>query len=172
MTTTVAQALRWMAREGARMSNAQAERYGQELQRLYDMGIALTAENVVAAARKRSSPLHDWFTWEDTLAAQRWRLHEARKMLHGIAFVVEDGREAELEPLRFFVALPVERDGETDTEYLPMPVVHASADAETQMLRIAARELAAYREKYSRLKRLDSIVNWAAFDSLLNELAA
>lgn len=171
MTATVAKALRWMAREGAHMSNAQAERYGRELQRLYDTGVALTAGNVAAAARKRTSPLHDWFTWQNDAAADQWRLYEARNMLRGIAFVVEEGEEVP-EPLRFFVALRVERDGEEDTEYLPMPVVHAEPDLEAQALRIAAKELAAYREKYGRLKRLETIINWAMLDDLLTEVAA
>ncbi len=153
------------------MSNAQAERYGRELERMYGMGIALTAENVAAAARKRTSPLHDWFTWKDDVAADQWRLYEARNMLRGIAFVVEEGDEVP-EPLRFFVALRIERDGEEDVEYLPMPVVHANPDLEAQALRIAAKELAAYREKYGRLKRLEQIVNWAKLDDLLAEVAA
>lgn len=172
MSAAVADALRWMARKGAHMSNAQAERYGAELQRLYGMGMALTAENVVEAAQDAASPLHDWFTWSNAVAGRRWRAHEARKMLHSIVFVVDDSRDADPEPLRFFVALQVERDGEDDMEYVPMPVVHANQDMEMQALRIAARELAAYRAKYGRLKRLETIVNWAALDGLLNELAA
>lgn len=171
MNIAVANALRWMARDGAHMSDAQATQYGRELQRLYEEGLPLTAENIVANAQAADSPLHDWFTWSNTTAARQWRLHEARKMMHGIVFVIEDGRECEPEALRFLVALDVERDGDTDMEYVPMQVVHTNPDMEAQMLAIAARELARYREKYGRLKRLDQIVNWGMLDSLLNELS-
>lgn len=42
---------------------------------------ALTPERVVDFARNPNTALHDRFTWDDTEAAQRWRLREARDVI-------------------------------------------------------------------------------------------
>jgi hypothetical protein len=41
----------------------------------------LTPADVVEAARSKSSPLHDQFTWDDGEAAHQYRLIEARKLI-------------------------------------------------------------------------------------------
>lgn len=51
-------------------------------------GGRLTPDAVVEAARDPTSPLHDHFTWDDTLAAQKCRLDEARTLIRSIRVVV------------------------------------------------------------------------------------
>lgn len=55
---------------------------------------AVTPQEVVEAARPETSPLHDYFEWNDNEAAQKYRLTQARGLLNRfrITYVVEERR--------------------------------------------------------------------------------
>ena len=44
----------------------------------------LTPELVVRAAQAKSSPLHDYFDWDDKIAGARWRLEQARELIRSV----------------------------------------------------------------------------------------
>ena len=53
--------------------------YKAELEKLFvENDGELTPEKVVNSAKKASSPLHDYYDWEDTVAGKLWRLHQTR----------------------------------------------------------------------------------------------
>src|SRR3990167_8520546 len=55
---------------------------GNELRKLMDAhGGSVTPTDIVAAARKKGSPLHEFFEWDDTVAAEQYRLVQARFLL-------------------------------------------------------------------------------------------
>lgn len=58
------------------------------LSKLADRG-KLTPENVLAEARKESSPLHDHFQWDDADAAEKWRLDQASRLIRTFTITVE-----------------------------------------------------------------------------------
>jgi len=63
---------------------------GEELERLRATS-DLTAETVVKAARNAKSPLHGEFVWDDTKAAHRYRLVQARTLVRSVK-VIKEGR--------------------------------------------------------------------------------
>ena len=164
--------IKFVAVPGAHLSVQSAQKYGEELYRLHtEEQMPLTAENVVKEARERGSPLNDAFEWNNHMAATQYRLQQARKLLQSIAFMVQESPEAVPEPIRFFGCIPTEEGGEEANCYIPMPVIHENPDMEAKLLRIAARELSAFRRKYGRLQRLGSIVSWEGLEELLEEVA-
>lgn len=60
------------------MVNATIEK---ELRALHSRDGVLTCEAVVREARAKSSPLHDYFTWDNSRAAERYRLIEAGRLI-------------------------------------------------------------------------------------------
>ena len=79
------------------VSGLDAEKCGTELDRLSKIK-PLTPESVLHAARLKSSPLHDGFTWDDTEAAKQHRMSEARYMIAAVVIVIDD----EHPPIRAF----------------------------------------------------------------------
>lgn len=71
-----------------KLTQAQVNR----LESLEGHGRRLTPVSVVRDARKKSSPLHSLFEWNDGKAAQRWRLHWAREII-GSVIVVHESTE-------------------------------------------------------------------------------
>jgi len=172
--TTATKEIRFQAKPGARMSHSQAAQYGPELHRLRrDEQMALTAGNVVDAAAKKRSPLHDFFEWDDSVAGARHRERQAREMMASIVVIEvkgDNGDTAVGEPVRWLVNLvPSDEEG-VESEYIPMNVVRQSPDLEQQMLRTAARELSSFRDKYRRLSKLDGILDWRALDDFLESI--
>ena len=53
----------------------------KELERIESEHGVIVPEAVVAAARDPGSPLHEHFTWDDSKAAESWRIVEARKLI-------------------------------------------------------------------------------------------
>ncbi len=75
---------------------------------------ALTAENILDIARKKSSALHPLFEWDDTVAAEQYRKQQAQQLIRAIV-VIEEGRPE----TRNYVLTRENRQ----SEYLPMNYV-------------------------------------------------
>jgi hypothetical protein len=56
----------------------------QEAQRLIDRDGFISQASIVAAARNTESPLHPYFTWDDSVAAEERRLQQAGALLRRI----------------------------------------------------------------------------------------
>lgn len=52
-------------------------------------GGRLTAEVVLADAKKKNSPLHGEFEWDDSVAGRRYRLDQARSMIASVKVYIE-----------------------------------------------------------------------------------
>lgn len=71
-----------------------AQMVGEELERIRkENGGELKPADVIAAAKPKSSPFHDAFTWENEEAAIGYRLWQARQLIKSVSFVVQKGNE-------------------------------------------------------------------------------
>jgi hypothetical protein len=64
-----------------------------ELQRLYDENRRLTPAIVLAEAHDPASPLHPMFEWRDGVAAEKWRLHQARELIRSVRVTYREADE-------------------------------------------------------------------------------
>jgi hypothetical protein len=60
-----------------------------ELQSLVNAGMPLLPEEVIEAARNPNSTMHSMFEWDDTEAAIKYRLAQARWIIRNVEIVVE-----------------------------------------------------------------------------------
>lgn len=77
--------IQYKARNGAHVSDAQAEIYGKRLMELVEKynGKVMTVQ-VVKDARNKKSPLHDYFEWDNTIAGEEYRKHQAILLIDSI----------------------------------------------------------------------------------------
>ena len=123
---------------------------GQALEELRQKkGGWFTAEDVIQFAKSRKSPIHEYFTWDDTEAAKQYRLHEARKLTHSIVVYTEHAKE---ETIRGFVHLQRIDDG-GEKAYTSIEAVKESAELQEQLLESAMRDLRIFRHKYAVIKQ-------------------
>jgi hypothetical protein len=73
----------WYTRRKGQGMNLSVEAV-QELRAIENRAGKLTPEQVVNAAADESSALHSCFTWDDSEAAAKWRLDEAREIIRSV----------------------------------------------------------------------------------------
>ena len=62
----------------------------QAIQAIYDRDQCVTVSAVLQEAKKKRSPLHKHFQWDDTIAAQEFRKTQARHLIKEYVVVVEE----------------------------------------------------------------------------------
>jgi hypothetical protein len=112
-------------------------------------GGLLQPEIVVDAARPVSSPLHAYFTWDDTEAANKCRIEEARRLLQITVEYIKNGKEEVA--YRVFCSLTSDRK---DGGYRVTANVMSNADLRAQLLEDARAEMKMFERKYHMLKEL------------------
>lgn len=69
----------------------------QEMERIESLYGSLTPQNILDASRPKNSLFHTLFQWDDTLAAENYRLQQARTILNNIEVtVVSDGQPKQI----------------------------------------------------------------------------
>jgi len=132
------------------------ERIIAELTRIAEKnGGVLRPEDVVEEARDPRSPLHDQFDWDNTEAARKWRLHQARNLIRVCVRYLEVPGSQEKVPCRVWVSLTTDRLA--DGGYRPLEHVLRLKTTREQLLEDAMREAEAFQRKYAMLSELAEV---------------
>lgn len=110
----------------------------------------ITPQEMVERARNEQSELHKCFEWNDTVAAEKYRLQQARVVLSMLVFKTKTEEE---QKVRIF-SLTTEK-----YVYQPTKQFLVQADEYQQLLKRALAELQAFKEKYSSLAELEDVFN-------------
>lgn len=112
----------------------------------------LRPSDVVDAARDKRSVLHGSFTWDDTEAAEQYRLWQARQLIR-CSVVVEPRTET---TVRAFVSLTQDRS-EDGGGYRETVRVMARTDTRAALLADALAELDVFQRKYAALTEMAEV---------------
>ena len=130
------------------------ELYEAELERirLENDGV-LNPGIVVDVARAPKNILHSRFTWDDTEAAEKYRIWQARQLISMVVTIMPN----ETKPVRAYVSLKDDRikiDSEESGGYRLTVDVLNDNEMRVRMLKEAFTEFKYFREKYNHLKSL------------------
>lgn len=114
----------------------------------------LRPSDVVEAARPESSPLHFRFEWNDSIAAESYRLWQARELIAVTVEYIGSGKEAVLS--RVFVSLTSDREKDGGG-YRSVESVMQDPDLRHQLLSDALAEMKRFQSKYKELRELASV---------------
>lgn len=113
---------------------------------------------VVEFARDESTALHSQFQWDDGIAAEQYRIWQARHLLRVCVVTVENHDE----PVIAHVSLVGDRNA--DGGYRRIEAVLGDPSLRDRLLDTALRELEAFRRKYASLQELCEV--FAALDKV------
>ena len=117
----------------------------------------LTAENVVNNAKNKASPLHRFFEWDNSIAAQEWRLQQARVLINVIKVkIMIDGSQ---KSVGAFENIKITIDGGSFREYKPTIEILSNLGYRKQMMLKAIGEIKYWQEKYNIFKEFNPIFN-------------
>ena len=118
---------------------------------------ALTADAVLDDARDADSPLHGFFEWDDTEAAQRYRIAQARQLIARVKVQIITSDDTEPVRVRAYVSRrEIGKAGEDlpAGSYVPIEAVAGATDAEASLLRGMRRDIARLRRRYTGFELL------------------
>lgn len=125
-----------------------------QLRSIYEQHGKLTPAIVLDEARDEEHPLHSRFEWDDTVAAEQYRHHQAQQLIRSVKvhFVTADGPR----DVRAFIAVPEEDKASSRYE----PVEEAIADPMTRriILRDMEREWRAFQARYSHMAEFADMI--------------
>jgi hypothetical protein len=130
-----------------------AQIVGEEIQRItVQNGGCIKPHNIVAHAQAVTSPIHRCFEWNNKLAAEKYRIEQAKYMLRSIV-VVQQVPDDEPLLVRAFVSI------KKNDEPVYTSIHRAVNDPEQWefVLASAYEELKAWRQKYKDLQQFANI---------------
>lgn len=142
--------------EQKRPSKALAPGLREEMVRIAQTEGTLTPISVVEHARSPESPLHRYFEWDDTAAAENFRLLQAGFLIRRVRVTITPANDAPPVTVRAFVSL--DSDRRLGNGYRQTVEVMADPAMASELLAGAMAELGAFRKKYARLSELSGVM--------------
>lgn len=139
-------------KDGARFPIS-ADVAAEELKAIKRQEGILKAQVVVDHARDPSNRLHKCFEWDDSVAANRHRLHQARCLMHNVYTVkYEEGEPVPDAPFVFNVE--TEEEGRT---YRTVKEIIGDQPATDYLLAVAMQTIMGWRKRYAHIEKLAGI---------------
>lgn len=129
----------------------------RELKAIEKRDGTLRPEAVVAYARNPKTALHSRFEWDDSAAAEAYRLEQARRVIRLRIEIVGESKE----PVRYWASLQSDRrDG---NGYRAIVTIMSDDDRRRELLAMALAEARMFQKKYRQLRELADV--FAAIDA-------
>lgn len=134
---------------------ADAQKCYEEIMEICDDLESASPQDILEKARNKDSELHKCFTWDDGIAAEKWRINEARLVTRQLVI-----KEVEVPKDRPEVRLFYKTDSESG--YKPTQMILQKEDEYKALLERAWNELRAFKAKYAMLEELREIFDLIA----------
>ena len=108
----------------------------------------VTPQGVLEKARDENSELHKCFEWDDNVAAEKYRLQQARQIIINLVYAPKTKEE---EPVRCF-QITTER-----CTYQPTKQFLVQENEYQSLLARAKSELESFKRRYATLTELESV---------------
>lgn len=118
------------------------------------IGAEYTPADVVEKARDENTELHKCFEWDDSIAAEKYRITQAGNVIRCLVVVREQVGDQELPKTRAIVST-----NKQENTYEPITVTVRHRDSYDRLLEEALRELNQFRKKYANIRELEVILN-------------
>lgn len=156
----------------SRLNASQIKVVGSELDAITAAHGYIKPDLVLKQAEPPGAPLHDFFTWDNGIAGDKWRQEEARHLIRSIRIIRTDIPISEQPIVRKYLSVSA-----SDTEsrfdgsaYLSSDEVAASADYRQQTLNAAMAELRRWQGRHDGLREFFGI--YAEIESVDRTLIA
>ncbi|MCK9429538.1 MAG: hypothetical protein M0R17_06000 [Candidatus Omnitrophica bacterium] len=114
----------------------------------------LTAENLLERAKDKNSPIHNFFEWDNSQAAEKWRIYQARLIINSVQVIVNSKEMYAFENVQINVN---DLNEETKREYKPIVEILSTEEYRNQVISSALESISYWRNKYKEYNELDVI---------------
>lgn len=132
---------------GFGLFKADAQKVADEIM---EIGDEVKPEQILEKARDKNTELHKCFEWDDSIAAEKYRLHQARTVVCQLVFKEIEEKE-DTTPKRIF------HRTENNGGYKSMSFIAKNPTEYEKLLAMAKAELRAFKAKYHSLSEFEKI---------------
>lgn len=135
---------------------APAQAVGELFERLEQTEEGLTPATVLEASRDENALLHGEFEWQDDVAAEKYRLDQARFIIRNLTVITKttDQEERENGKDRAFVVTP-----DRNSRYVAITHAMSNEKWKAFLLEQAKRDMEDFTRKYRRLSELALVIS-------------
>lgn len=138
---------------------ADAQRVAEEI---ISIGEKATPHQILDKARDPATELHKCFEWDNSVAAEKYRIFQARQVV--CRLVIKETIKEDKPPIRFMFQT---KNGDG---YQPTKIIYRNPDKYQELLQSVLRDLIAIRNKHSNLAELEDV--FAAIDNVVRGKAS
>lgn len=145
-----------------KFGDKEAAKVAEQLLRVEKQFGSITPKVLVSVAADPKNYLNKYFTWNDAIAADAYRMWEARKLIASVYVTTEDGDGEATVPVRAFVNIRMESEEEgegIEPAYVSMKQTVNRQDYQSQVLQYANQQLKAWRQRFGNFKEFFSVVS-------------
>ena len=148
--------VKFKAREGSRITDNEAEVYGKHILSIMKVKEIhmVTSKDILNDAKKKNTPYHEYFNWDDSLAAEEYRINQARQLIGSIMQVTIIHEEEEPQEIRCFVNV-IDEKGERG--YVKTAYAMTKPILMNQVVQQALKEVESWRKRYKEYQELGKI---------------
>lgn len=146
--------MRFRSTSGGKLDDSKANIYGNHILNMLKVRNikSITAQEILEDAKDVDAPYHEYFDWEDSSAAEKYRIAQARQLIASIV-EVKIIHEEEV-PVRVFVNV-VDENG--TKAYVPTTYAMVRPTMANQVIAQALKEVKTWKNKYLEYKELAKI---------------
>jgi hypothetical protein len=150
---------KYRATYGAPFNKKKAQIYGECLKKIEERNNrTIDPIDVVNEARKRNNPLHSFFDWDDTKAAEKYRLWQARNLINHITVeITYDHKKKDVKS--WFSINETPNQKKLNKVYISVERAMEEPELRKQVLVGAIEEADDWRERYIQYKELSLVFN-------------
>lgn len=134
-----------------------ADIVGKEVEKLEKKYGEVTARNFVDAARPEKSPLHKLLEWDNTKAAEAWRIQQAGTIICCLSIQRENTPEPVTVRAYMNVADGADNPTRRTGSFINTQDAFSDKEKRSMILKVAVRELKELQQKYSNLQELAAV---------------
>lgn len=135
-------------KSGLRLFCADAQKVANEIS---EIGESATPQEILEKGRNPATELHKCFEWDDSKAAEKFRIEQARTIVRCLVIRETEEPKEQKPEIRMFYKTS---GGEG---YKPTTIIMQDKDEYQKLLERAYAELSSFKNKYRSLAELDGI---------------
>lgn len=141
-----------LATWGTLTFKADATKCANEIMEICEEMDSATPQQILEKAKDENTELHKCFTWDDTEAAEKWRITEARSVVRNLKIVhQEPDKKPEPTQLRVFYKT------DNTSGYKPTRLILKKPDEYEALVKRCRSELLAIKQKFQNISEYDEI---------------
>lgn len=142
--------IKYSIKDGFKVNHKYAQSAG-EIMRELEAENRLTAKELVDVSRPEDAPLHDYFEWDNEIAAEKFREEQGRYLIRAIVEVEEPDDMPDTVELTV-VTKSFYNIGTNDENYYHINTIVRENDKAQQLLETAIRELRQFERRYEIIR--------------------